>query len=76
MLSRLESPSFSVKWTSQHIFELDVPPQVGNEQQMPDWISELALMKDDRFLCGTRHDLYSKHKRNITTALCAAALPH
>lgn len=35
-----------------------------------------ALMKDDRFLCGTRHDLYSKHKRNITAALCTAAVPH
>lgn len=67
---------FSVKQIPQYIFEFDVPPQVGNEQQMPDWISELALMKDDRFLCGTRHDLYSEHERNITVALCAAAVPH
>lgn len=43
---------------------------------MPDWISELALMKDDRSSCGTRHDLYSKHERSITTALCAAAVAH
>lgn len=34
-----------------HLFELDVPPQVGNEQQMPGWISGSgALMKDDSFL--------------------------
>lgn len=67
---------FSVKYSPQHIFELGVPPQVGNEQQMPDWISVLALMKDDRFFCGTRHDLHSKHERNITSALCAAVVPH
>lgn len=30
-------------------------------------------MKDDRFLRGTRHDLYSKHERNITTAPCTAS---
>lgn len=67
---------FGVKLFPQHILELDVPLQVGNEQQMPDWISELALMKDDRFLRGTRHDLYSKHERSITAALCTAAVPH
>lgn len=67
---------FSQRKIPQHIFELDVPPQVGNEQQMPGWISVQALMKDDRFLCGTGHDLSSEHERNMTAALCTAAVPH
>lgn len=43
-------------------------PQVGNEQQMSDWISEPAVMKDDRLPRGTTLDLCSQRRRNITAA--------
>lgn len=61
--------------SSAHVW-INVPGPAGNEQQMPDWISERALMKDDRLLCENRRDLPSKHERNISTAFCAAVAPH
>lgn len=79
-LKNIQRPARSfvfLAWIPFHLFEFDVPPQVGNGLQMPGWISGSgALMKDDSFLRVTGHDL-PLHAGEIymTAASCTAEVP-